>query len=314
MLAPARYAIRLLSVAVLLTALAACAGELSTPGEALRLLGSELPEAIVNEPYQARFHAVGGLRPYEFTLADGALPPGLELRDGELRGVPNATGNYEFSLRVTDANLSSTSTSFDLVVSTPPTPALELNLPQTEVRGRTTLRARVVDARGLVGLRTELTWDPARFALEEGSLSASRQQLALLQESGPGRLRVDLALLGTTLTGDAELFSFALVPTEVPATIAVASSTEFASRTGDGFRHEFDVVGSAGPGAAPAPTAPDEEALGEELEDGSSEDEQPVDDGGPEDETPGGDGAEEDSSTEDEPSEEQPVDDPGDEP
>ncbi|HZJ10569.1 MAG TPA: Ig domain-containing protein [Trueperaceae bacterium] len=243
---------RLLAALLLVAGLAACAGELATPGEALRLLGTDLPEAVVAEPYQVQFHAVGGLRPYEYSLSAGALPPGLELQGGELRGVPSTTGEYEFTIEVTDANLSSTFLDYVLSVITPPAPTLDLQLPDTEVRSKVTVRARVTDARALVGVRTELSWDAERFTLEEGSLSASRQEIALIHEAEPGRLRLDLALLGTTLQGDAELFSFVLVPVEVPAVLAVGTTTEFASRSGDEFRHEFAAAtasGAAVPGA-----------------------------------------------------------------
>lgn len=239
----------LLRVALVALLIGACAGELETPGEALRLLGTELPEAIVAEPYRAQFHAVGGLRPYEYSLSGGALPPGLELQGGELRGVPTTTGEFEFGIEVSDANLSKTFQEYSLSVITPPTPALDLQLPETEVRNPVRVRARVTDARSLVGLRTELTWNPALFSLEEGSLSASGADTALLHEAGPGRLRVDLVLLSTTLQGDGELFAFTLVPSETPARLEVDSVTEFASSAGTEFRFEFEEVGAAGGGA-----------------------------------------------------------------
>lgn len=271
--------------------LPACAGELATPGEALRLLGTELPDAIVSEPYQAQFHAVGGLRPYEYSVSGGELPAGLELVGGELRGTPSATGSYEFTIEVTDANLSSTSNDYGLAVITPPPTGLDLQLPQTEVRAQTTVRVRVTDARSLVGLRTELTWDPARFTLEDGSVSLSRQQAALLQEAEPGRLRVDVAMLGASLTGEAELFSFVLVPLETPATLAVASATEFASRVTEGFRREFEETGGAAMGAPPVgvdETLEDVGPDGEPVEDGeqggengeANEDDEPPGDNG----------------------------------
>ena len=158
--------------------------------------------------------------------------------------------------------------------------------------------------------------------MAEGSVSSSRQQLALFHEASPGRLRVDLAVLGGTLSGGAELFSFALVPAEVPATIAVASSTEFASRTADGFRHESEEFGDSGFGAAPDPTAPNEEALGEELEEGPAEGEEPGDEDAPGGDAPGEDdtGGDSDEQPEDEEpverplAEEAPDDEPGNEP
>jgi len=232
--------------------LSACAGELATPGEALRLLGSELPDAVVAEPYRAQFHAVGGLRPYQYSLASGALPTGMELQGGELRGVPNATGEATFGIEVSDANLSKTFQEYTLLVITPPAPALDLQLPDTEVRGEVRVRARVSAARSLVGLRTSLTWDAELFSLKEGSVSASRADVALLHEANAGGLRVDLALLGTTLEGDAELFAFTLVPTETPTTLSVGSVSEFASAAGPDFRFEFaeTLVRATSPAAA----------------------------------------------------------------
>src|SRR5690554_5507678 len=82
---------RLATLSLLVAALlAACAGELGTQGEALRFLSVDLPDAPINEPYRAPVHAVGGLRPYEFRLETGSLPPGIQIVNGVLQGTPRS--------------------------------------------------------------------------------------------------------------------------------------------------------------------------------------------------------------------------------
>lgn len=246
-----RRTARLVWLALLL---AACAGELGSQGEALRFLAVDVPDAIVDEPYRAPVHAVGGLRPYDFRLEQGSLPPGLELVGGVLQGTPTEVGTYEFTLAVSDANLSSTFEEFRLRVVDPPAPALSFTPPETEVRGRVTLRARLSDARSLQGLSTLVTWDAGAFALVEGSVRPSRTDLALFHEVGPGRLQVDLAALGGTVTGEAELFRFELVPLAPPAALTLTSATEFASRRGEGVVRE--TAGLTEGGVAQAPRLP----------------------------------------------------------
>src|SRR5690606_5250561 len=158
---------------VTLVPLAACAGEFTTQSEPLRLLVGGLPDAILNEPYSAPLEAVGGLRPYDFAVREGTLPPGVVLEGGTLRGTPTVEGSYEFSIAVSDANLASTFERYSLNVVTPPPPRLTLQPPDTESRGPVTLRARVDDARDLLGMRTEIRWDATRFALQEGSVTAT---------------------------------------------------------------------------------------------------------------------------------------------
>ena len=221
--------LRWLALAALLP-VAGCAGEFTTQSEPLRLLVERLPDAILNEPYSQPLEAVGGLRPYEFTVREGALPPGVLLEGGTLRGTPTSEGSYTFSIAVSDANLASTFERYELNVVTPPPPRLTLQPPATETRGAVTLRARVDDARAMLGLRTEISWDPTRFTLQEGSVAATRQSMALFQQAEPGLLRVDLALLNGPITGGAQLFTLTLVPVAPPTLVGVASVTEFASR------------------------------------------------------------------------------------
>jgi glucose/arabinose dehydrogenase/mono/diheme cytochrome c family protein len=47
----------------------------------------------------------GGLPPYQFSLTEGELPPGLELdpASGSLFGVPTTAGSYSFAIRVSDS-------------------------------------------------------------------------------------------------------------------------------------------------------------------------------------------------------------------
>lgn len=246
---------RLLAVAAL-TILVACAGEFTTQSEPLRLLADRLPDAVLNEPYSEAVQAVGGLRPYSFALESGTLPPGIVLEGGSLRGRPTAAGAYEFTVSVSDANLSSTFESFTLNVITPPPPRLMLQPPETEVRGVVTLRARVSDARSLAGLMTEITWDPEQFTLVEGGIAGARQDTVLFDETTPGRVRVDLAVLASTIDGSAQVFTLALAPVAPPALLAVRSDTRFASTRGGEVLFEHHTA-TEGPGSLASPSATD---------------------------------------------------------
>lgn len=63
-----------------------------------------LPNAIVGRTYEAQFTPNGGVPPYTWSLAAGALPAGLALAPtGGVRGTPTAAGDFPFTVRVTDA-------------------------------------------------------------------------------------------------------------------------------------------------------------------------------------------------------------------
>ncbi|MEO8595199.1 MAG: putative Ig domain-containing protein, partial [Candidatus Solibacter sp.] len=79
-------------------------------------------------PYSSFILASGGSTPYTFTLNSGLLPGGLNLNSstGEISGTPNATGVFNFTVKVTDstglAHLTATTSSCGITVSViPPT-------------------------------------------------------------------------------------------------------------------------------------------------------------------------------------------------
>ena len=65
-----------------------------------------LDSAAAGQPYASEaFTAAGGVPPYDWTIVDGALPPGLSLDSfsGGLLGTPSAAGTYSFTLQVQDS-------------------------------------------------------------------------------------------------------------------------------------------------------------------------------------------------------------------
>src|SRR5260370_15503227 len=62
-----------------------------------------LPTGSVGVAYSVSFAATGGLTPYTWSVASGALPAGLNLgADGSLTGTPTAAGQFTFTIRVAD--------------------------------------------------------------------------------------------------------------------------------------------------------------------------------------------------------------------
>ncbi len=70
----------------------------------LRIKTEALPAAQAGAPYSATLQAGGGKEPYTWSIAGGALPPGLALASssGVIGGTPAAAGSYSFTVRVRD--------------------------------------------------------------------------------------------------------------------------------------------------------------------------------------------------------------------
>jgi uncharacterized protein (TIGR03437 family) len=78
---------------------------ITPPCPPLTVLPETLPNGTTGAAYSQGFTATGGAPPYSFTVAAGALPPGLSLSaGGVLGGAPTEAGDFNFTLRVSDAN------------------------------------------------------------------------------------------------------------------------------------------------------------------------------------------------------------------
>lgn len=257
-------------LAAVLLALAACSSEAPLPGDPLRIASSSLPDPVLGESYRADVVAVGGLRPYDVRLAEGALPPGLSLQGGRLVGTPTELGRFSFTLSVSDANLASTFESFDVTVRDVPRPRLLLPLPETEVRGATTLRARVEEARDLRAMRLRLSWQGAPLELPDDAVRASRQDVALVWQAQEDGVAIDLAFLGEAFDGAGELFRL-----DVDAAEALRLGMDLQAELLYADRHAFE---SRRLGAA---RSQDRE------QDQEQDEQQDQDDGGPDEGDPG---------------------------
>jgi hypothetical protein len=72
---------------------------------AITLSPTTLPPGMVLIPYSQSVTASGGTAPYTYSVAGGALPPGLLLNPGTglISGTPTQTGIFNFTIRATDS-------------------------------------------------------------------------------------------------------------------------------------------------------------------------------------------------------------------
>lgn len=83
---------------------------------------SAVPPATVGVAYAAAISASGGQLPYQWSIASGSLPQGIQFDSttGALNGTANQQGQFGFSAKVTDAASHSAAQSFTLTVSSQP--------------------------------------------------------------------------------------------------------------------------------------------------------------------------------------------------
>jgi hypothetical protein len=76
-----------------------------------------IPDATAGISYLATLAATGGKLPYQWSIASGKLPSGIQLNNiGSISGLTTATGSFSFDAQVTDAAGQSDRRSFTLLV------------------------------------------------------------------------------------------------------------------------------------------------------------------------------------------------------
>jgi hypothetical protein len=176
--------------------IAASCGSTSAPVviEALVIETDSIPRAWRGITYVEAVQAAGGDGAYDWAVSAGALPPGIVLTvddlgdDGAiLAGIPEAEGDFGFTLRVTSGDGQTASRAFTLVVRPPPPPTRVMTpaIPPVMEGGAYDVRLRAQGGDG-----SNYTWQ-----LIEGSLPAG------LELTAAGRI------FGTATTPDTARFT-----------------------------------------------------------------------------------------------------------
>lgn len=88
--------------------------------------------AIQGQSFTGQIVAQGGQAPYSITVLPGSLPAGLQFSNGMVYGTPTASGDYQFSVRVSDSQGSSpVSEMFNMEIA-PSETSPDLNVTSTQ--------------------------------------------------------------------------------------------------------------------------------------------------------------------------------------
>src|SRR5580692_2875311 len=81
------------------------AGSTGDGGSELTIIRTTLPVGTLSAAYSALLTATGGTQPYNWSLTQGSLPPGLNLAaGGAITGTPTTRGAWTFTVRVADSS------------------------------------------------------------------------------------------------------------------------------------------------------------------------------------------------------------------
>jgi len=95
--------ILLLFLGLLATRSTSFAQQGAATGEPLVVRTTSLPKAYLRQQYETHLEARGGITPLRWEITEGAAPAGIVLgRDGVLSGAPTETGEFKFTVTVTD--------------------------------------------------------------------------------------------------------------------------------------------------------------------------------------------------------------------
>jgi hypothetical protein len=155
---------------------------------------STLSSGAIGKPYSYQMQTTGGQGPYNFSIVSGSLPSGLSLSStGLISGTPVSSGNYSFTLRVTDSCVTgaqSVQGTFSIQIqSAPPPTTLSVTVAPssfTIARGYSSSNAVLYQFIGTTSLNTTLTSAGGNFMVGSEIIEANANFLTVDIRNGLG--------------------------------------------------------------------------------------------------------------------------------
>ncbi len=86
--------------------------------QSLKITTAGLPQGQQGDSYAEQFSASGGTAPYSWSISSGTPPPGIVMStNGDFAGMPNGTGNFNFTVMVADASAKTAAAQFTVNVA-----------------------------------------------------------------------------------------------------------------------------------------------------------------------------------------------------
>ena len=105
----------------------------------MKILTESLPSGEKGKPYQAFIEVTGGLPPYVYSIAEGVLPPGLNIdnSNGLISGKPESAGRFSVKTAVVDASIPAqkASKTYEILVMDVGASTLKLNVKAGPTKG-----------------------------------------------------------------------------------------------------------------------------------------------------------------------------------
>src|ERR1035441_9456128 len=181
----------------------------------LTVVTTSLPPGTQNTGYSAMLAATGGVTPYTWSVTAGSLPVGLHLNanTGAITGTPSGAGISNFTVQVTDFQLSTASAPLSITI----TPAVALSITTTSLPSGTAGIAYSATLAAAGGVYP-YTWSLTSGTLPDG--------LHLNASTG--------AITGTPTTAGTSNFTVQVVDSETPPATASAPLSIVISPGGGG--------------------------------------------------------------------------------
>jgi hypothetical protein len=140
-------------------------------GTPLSIDSSTLPAATSAVPYSASLSAIGGNRPYVWSVSSASLPPGLSLNpsSGVISGIPSTSGTFHFTASLTDSSNPERTSSATMSITVSPSP-LAIT---TKTLATATQSSTYSSALHVTGGLAPYTWSIASGSLPAGLTLAS---------------------------------------------------------------------------------------------------------------------------------------------
>ena len=150
---------------------------------------STLKGGVVSSPYLGTLEATDGFAPLSWTNPTGALPNGITLNpNGQLSGIPNASGTFQFNALVTDARGFTQSKSFSMIIAST-MPTITTNSPLSNAFTRAPFNQTFTATGGT----TPYTWSILNGALPAGiTLNSNGLISGIPTETGSFNLTVQM--------------------------------------------------------------------------------------------------------------------------